>query len=188
MPECDRSSRLIVFAGLPGAGKSTLADALGRELGIPVVSVDPIEAGLHRAGLRPDQPLGLAAYLVAANLADQILGLGQAVIIDAVNGAAEARSGWRALGERHGTPVRYVEVVCGDAAVHRRRLEERSPRFEGVAEPGGDEVEARRAELADWADPRLVVDSRDPLLENLARTQAWVASPTAGPPLPPPNR
>jgi hypothetical protein len=30
-------TRLIVFSGLPGTGKSTLAEATGRQLGIPVI-------------------------------------------------------------------------------------------------------------------------------------------------------
>ncbi|WP_404963061.1 hypothetical protein [Streptomyces sp. 147326] len=38
------------MAGLPGAGKSSVAEALGRELAAPVVSADPIEAAMWRAG------------------------------------------------------------------------------------------------------------------------------------------
>jgi broad-specificity NMP kinase len=35
---------LVVMSGLPGTGKSAIADALRHELGAPVLSVDPIEA------------------------------------------------------------------------------------------------------------------------------------------------
>jgi predicted kinase len=40
---------LIAMAGLPGAGKSSVAEELGRKLSAPVVSVDPIEAAMWRA-------------------------------------------------------------------------------------------------------------------------------------------
>ncbi len=49
---------LIAVAGLPGVGKSSVAEALGRELRAPVVSVDPIEAAMRRAGVGRAQPTG----------------------------------------------------------------------------------------------------------------------------------
>jgi predicted kinase len=52
---------LIVFTGLPGTGKSTLALAVGRALGVPVLSVDPIESAMLRAGVVRSFETGLAA-------------------------------------------------------------------------------------------------------------------------------
>lgn len=48
------------MAGLPGAGKSAVADALGRALDATVLSVDPVEAAMWRAGVGRDQPTGRA--------------------------------------------------------------------------------------------------------------------------------
>ena len=62
-------TQLIVMAGLPGAGKSTIAEIVGARLGATVVSVDPIESAILRAGIDADQPTGLAAYLVAEEIA-----------------------------------------------------------------------------------------------------------------------
>jgi predicted kinase len=42
---------LTAMAGLPGAGKSWVAEELERKLSAPVVSVDPIEAAMWRAGV-----------------------------------------------------------------------------------------------------------------------------------------
>lgn len=36
--------QFIVFTGLPGTGKSSLAEAVGRQLGIPVFAKDWLEA------------------------------------------------------------------------------------------------------------------------------------------------
>ncbi|MDP3209714.1 MAG: AAA family ATPase, partial [Rhodoglobus sp.] len=93
---------LVAMAGLPGSGKSTVAEQLARALGIPVVSVDPLESSILRAGIDADQPTGLAAYLVAETIADAVLRSGQGVIVDAVNAVAPARDQWVLLGERLG--------------------------------------------------------------------------------------
>ncbi|MFC8448728.1 AAA family ATPase [Kitasatospora sp. NPDC057223] len=167
---------LIAMAGLPGAGKSSVAEALGRKLAAPVVSVDPIEAAMWRAGVARGGPTGLAAYLVAEAVAGGVLALGQAVIVDAVNAVEAARGQWRALADRHGVPVVFIEVVCSDPVVHRRRLEGRSRGIEGFAEPTWEVVERRRAEFAPWANERLVLDSVADLSLNVATASGFLAS------------
>jgi hypothetical protein len=91
------ASVLIVMAGLPGSGKSAVAEAVGRALKLPVLSVDPIEAAMCRAGIERTQPIGLAAYVVAEAVAGDILALGQSVVVDAVNAVEPARQMWREL-------------------------------------------------------------------------------------------
>ncbi|MEV7908485.1 AAA family ATPase, partial [Streptomyces anulatus] len=114
---------LIVMSGLPGAGKSSVARELGRLLPASVLSVDPVEAAMWRAGVDRGQPTGLAAYVVVEAIASDVLSLGQTVIVDAVNDAEEAREQWRALARRRSVALRYIEVTCSDTALHRRRLE-----------------------------------------------------------------
>ena len=118
-------TQLIVMAGLPGAGKSTIGEIVGARLGATVVSVDPIESAILRAGIDADQPTGLAAYLVAEEIAEKELDSGRTVIVDAVNAAEAARLQWRDLAERADVRLRVIEVVCSDEAVHRARLEKR---------------------------------------------------------------
>ena len=79
------SQVLIVLSGLPGSGKSTVAEGLSRALSMPAFSVDPIEAAMWRNGLARDQT-GIAAYEVAITLAGENLRLGHSVIVDAVMG------------------------------------------------------------------------------------------------------
>lgn len=52
---------LVVVSGLPGTGKSTIADAVGRALSMPVFSVDPIEAAIWRSGVPASHETGVAA-------------------------------------------------------------------------------------------------------------------------------
>ncbi|GAA2819352.1 AAA family ATPase [Streptomyces showdoensis] len=166
---------LIAMAGLPGAGKSSIAEELGRKLGAPVVSVDPIEAAMWRAGVARSQPTGLAAYVVAEAVADGVLALGQTVIVDAVNAAEEARAQWRSLASRHAVPLVFIEVACSDPATHRRRLAGRTREIDGFDEPTWEEVERRQEEFAPWADDRLVLDSVSDLPQNVATALAFLA-------------
>ena len=139
------------MAGLPGAGKSALADALGRRTGWPVLSVDPVDAALLEAGIGSHQPTGLAAYNVVDALAGHLLRLGQTVVVDAVNAAAEARAQWVDLAERTAVPLQFVEVVCSDAELHRQRLEGRQRRLAHLPEPRWESLEQRRAQLLSWS-------------------------------------
>ncbi|RFU82293.1 adenylyl-sulfate kinase [Streptomyces triticagri] len=165
---------LIVMAGLPGAGKSAVAGALGRELAAPVVSVDPIEAAMWRAGVSREEPTGLAAYVVAEAVADDVLALGQVAIVDAVNAVAAARQQWRSLAARRAVPVAFIEVVCSDPVLHRRRLEGRVRGIEGFADPAWESVERLRDEFAQWSDGRLVLDAVDDLAANATKALEYL--------------
>src|SRR3954451_9481911 len=117
--------RLIVLSRLPRTGKSTLADGIGGELRLPVVSVDPLESAVLRAGIARSFETGLAAYLVAEAVVDHQLGLGLDVIVDAVNAVEPARDTWRELARRHGARM-SVFVCVLDRVVAGARLRERN--------------------------------------------------------------
>jgi predicted kinase len=172
---------LIVMAGLPGAGKSAVADELARALGCAVLSVDPVEAAMWRAGVGRDEPTGLAAYVVVETLAAEQLALGHDVIIDAVNGVEPARDQWRRLAERTAAALRFIEVRCSDEDEHRRRLEGRARGIDGFPEPAWESVEARRAGFDHWGDDRLVLDSMTSLADNVQAALDHLAEPRSEP-------
>lgn len=170
--------RLIVFAGVPGVGKSAVAEGVARALGLPILSVDPIEEGMAAAGIPASFERGLAAYLVMARSARHILELDQGVIVEAANAEPEGRSVWHDLSARTGVPVEWVHVTCSDPDLHRARLEGRVPGYPGVDEPTYASVVERAAGFDVWTDDRLVVDTVAPLDQVTA--QAIVALGAAG--------
>jgi predicted kinase len=150
---------LVVMTGLPGSGKSTIADAIGTALGAPVLSVDPIEDAMLRAGIGADQPTGYGAYVVVDALARHTLRLGLPVVVDAANLVAVAQDQWRRLAADCEVPMRVIEVVCSDPDEHRRRLAARVRGLTAYAEPTWADVEARRAASEPWPEAHPVLDS-----------------------------
>lgn len=170
---------LVAMAGLPGSGKSTLGEAIGRSLGATVVSVDPLESAILAAGIGADQPTGLAAYLVAEALADAVLSAGRVAVLDAVNAVVPAREQWTTLAERHGAPVAFVEVHCSDEVLHRRRLDERRRGMPHLDEVGWHRVEEALDEWEPWSGasgsaPRITLDSARPLPDLLDEALAFL--------------
>ncbi|MFB6611542.1 AAA family ATPase [Agromyces sp. NPDC056379] len=174
-------TQLIVMAGLPGAGKSTIGEIVGARLGATVVSVDPIESAILRAGIDADQPTGLAAYLVAEEIAEKELDSGRTVIVDAVNAGEAARLQWRDLAERADVRLRVIEVVCSDEAVHRTRLEKRERKLPHFEETTWRAVEQSLEGYAAWtgpssALPRVTIDSIGSLGSNVDAALAFIGS------------
>ncbi len=79
---------MIIFSGLPGTCKSSIAEAVGRQLGLPVFAKDHLEATLLRSGVFPKEAvkekLGYAGYELLSLLAERQLFLRQSVILDSV--------------------------------------------------------------------------------------------------------
>jgi predicted kinase len=158
---------LIVLSGLPGTGKSTLADGIGRELRLPVVSVDQLESAILRAGITQSFETGLAAYLVAEAVVDHQLGLGVDVVVDAVNAVEPARDTWRELARRHRAAM-SVFVCVLDRTAAAARLRERN-RGLALPEPTEDDVDARASDWTPWFEPHLVLDAANDQHANLAQ-------------------
>jgi len=149
---------LAVFAGLPGVGKSTLAEQVGAVLPAAVLPVDTVDFTMAAYDVTEPRP-GYAAYGVVAALAEVQLRMGHSVIIDAVHPVKAARQQWVELAERLDVPLRVVEVVCGDDAEHRRRVESRYAARAHDGIPDWVRVLERQAEYEPYLGPRLVVDT-----------------------------
>lgn len=146
---------LIVFAGLPGVGKTTLARALARELEAVYLRIDTVEFAIHASGFVGD--MGPMGYMVAYGVAEDNLKLGRAVIADSVNPIAITRDAWHAVAERCGVRCVDIEVSCSDVDVHRDRVETRLARENLPGMPDWAAVVAR--EYEPWATPVVQVDT-----------------------------
>lgn len=141
---------LIVFGGLPGTGKTTLARLLAARIGGVHLRIDTIEQAIVRSGLAR-QPLGPVGYVVGYALAEEHLRQGLTVIAESVNPLAVTRDAWRDVGVGAGVPVVEVEVICSDPAEHRRRVTARSVDIPGLVLPDWHQVLSRDYALGSGA-------------------------------------
>jgi hypothetical protein len=162
--------KLIVFSGLPGTGKSALAEAVGRELGIPVFAKDWLEAVLLHSKVVPaetEKQLGSVGYDLLTVLAERQLSLDQSVILDSVASTISIRNAWYDLAGRYKADRRVIECICSDVATHRERLEKRQRNIPGWHELAWADVEYVRSYFAPWTEERLILDSMKPVDLNI---------------------
>ena len=78
---------LIVVTGMPASGKTTIARALSRHLGLPLIEKDELKERLYDTLVTGDVEwsgrLGLASYALIFSFARTVLGSGRSVIVEA---------------------------------------------------------------------------------------------------------
>ena len=138
---------VLAVGGLIGAGKSTLARALGRSLGLPVVDSDRARkalAGILVTKQAPPQVYSEAfthqTYQELFRRADVVLGSRRGVVLDATFRERDFRRRARDLAVRHGRSFRFIEAMCDDATL-RARLRARAAVGESVSDATEDLLE-----------------------------------------------
>jgi predicted kinase len=134
---------LIIFGGLPGTGKTTLATALAQHCNAVYLRVDTIEQALRDCGNNVDGPQG---YVVAYQLASENLRLGHKVIADSVNPIEITRNAWKSVALQAAVSFAQIEVICSDQDEHRRRVESRTSDIPDFVLPDWQQVLERHYE------------------------------------------
>ena len=125
---------LIVFSGLPGTGKTTIANDLAATTGAVYLRIDTIEQVIRNSGALA-QDVGRSGYMVANELARSNLRLGRTVIVDCVNPVLESRVAWSEIASQASSRLANIQVICSDKDEHRRRVETRRVDIPGLTPP-----------------------------------------------------
>jgi predicted kinase len=127
---------LIIIGGLPGAGKTTIARELARQIRAVHIRVDSIEQSIRDSGVLW-QPINEAGYRVGYAVAEDNLLVGRTVIVDSVNPLAVTRDTCLAVANRAHVSAIEIEITCSDSAEHRQRVETRVSDIAGLRPPPG---------------------------------------------------
>lgn len=175
--------QFIVFSGLPGAGKTRLAEAAGRSLCIPVFAKDWLEGVLKLYGIDhacdlsgQRQQLGYVGYELLTTLALRQLQFEQSVILDSAASTRSIRDKWRGMAQEYSARWRVIECICSDEALHRARLADRHRGIPNWSELQWSDVERVKAYYAPWDEERLVVDAVQPFETNLDAVLNYLAT------------
>lgn len=147
---------LIIFGGLPGSGKTTIARELARQVGAIHVRIDSIEQAI-RDCMSVASPLDEAGYRVAYAIAEDNLRIGRSVVADSVNPLRVTREAWLEVGRRTQAETIEVEVICSDSHEHRSRVERRLAEIPGLRLPTWEEAISR--EYHPWNREHIVIDT-----------------------------
>ena len=147
---------LIIFGGLPGTGKTTIARERARETGATYLRIDSIEQAI-RESPGVSQPINEEGYRVGYAVAEDNLQLGRIVISDSVNPIQLSRDAWLDVARRAHAGAAEIEITCSDAQYHRQRVESRTPDIAGLKLPTWEKVIAR--EYEPWSREHIILDT-----------------------------
>lgn len=158
---------LIAFGGLPGTGKTTIAQALARKLSAVYLRIDTLEQAFI-ASTSGHEDIGAAGYLAGYAVAGDNLRLGLTVVADSVNSLHVTRSAWREAALAASARIVEIELICSDTTIHRQRVEGRRADIAGHALPTWQSVLERPYDP--WNAEHLVIDTANVSIEQVVDT------------------
>ncbi|ADG98822.1 conserved hypothetical protein [Segniliparus rotundus DSM 44985] len=172
--------RLMLVGGLPGTGKSTLANALAERVGAQVISSDLVrhelktarmiagELGQYASGLYSPE-LSSMVYQVMFERARDALSHGESVILDASWGAAGERERAQQLGRETDAAVVALRCTTPPDVAERRIAHRRA----GFSDATADIARAMATDAGAWTQAT-DVDTSAPLETSAAAAlAAW---------------
>lgn len=165
---------VISISGPQATGKTTLATATARAIGGVKFSRDPLMDVLQRGGVPQDSDPATGAwgfpmlgYGLQAALMHEQLGCGQSVVLECI-APEPVQDSWRQTAESKGARFWIVETVCSDAALHRRRFDERGQSKRGDWVLTWDVVEETMQAYTPHPDALYIADSVNSVDDNVA--------------------
>jgi hypothetical protein len=153
---------LIVVYGLPGTGKSTIANIIAKKVNGIVLNTDVIRKKLF---LRPtyERWEKTLVYKVMYLLTDYLLKTKSNCILDAVFTKELHKKVAKELAENNKTSIYFIECIC-DESVIRQRMERRA-KSKGISDANFDVYLELKKEREPTRMKHFILDTTDDIAE-----------------------
>lgn len=166
---------LTIFSGLPGTGKSALADRLARELRWPLLRIDDVAGNVPPGA---DFHFWDEKILVLLTIAEAQVELGVNVIVDSVFMGTD-RVHAQEIARYHHALFRPIYCFISDEALWKKRV---TSRFEELQNPDvatWERIQHQRQWFVPWQEnTALFVDAVRPAEANYADALHFVKDPS----------
>jgi len=166
-------STLVIFSGLPGTGKSTLANRLARELRWPLLRIDDVVGDVpENAGM----DFWDSQVAILLGLAEAQMELGIDVIVDSVFMNTD-RHHAQAIARKHHSNFRPIHTFLSDDKIWEERLTARYIELNNPAVSTWEQVQHQRTHFRIWEpNTALFVDALNPPEQNYAKVLQFATS------------
>lgn len=155
---------LIVIGGLPGTGKSTLANALSKRMNVPVFSKDDLEAAVARKGLASNKKMLGVGYEIMEALSKRSLENNNSAIFDFIASRSRVEELWPSLLESN---FKYIACICSNQEIHKERVCVRERSIPGWYELTWQDILSIQSSYQSLKPESLVLDSVNNLNTNI---------------------
>ena len=154
---------LVIFSGLPGTGKSTLANRLARELRWPLLCIDDVIGEVpENAGI----PFWDSKVQILLRLTEVQLELGLSVIVESVFMNMD-RNHAQELARKYNARFLPIYIYISDDKVWKQRVTARYDEMDNRDIATWERIQHQRERFRDWEpDTALFINSIDPVDQN----------------------
>ena len=164
---------LVIFSGLPGTGKSRLANRLARELQWPLLRIDDVVLDVPQ---NAEVAFWDSQITILLGLAEAQLELGLNVIVDSVFMNTDRHHAQR-IARKYASRFRPIYTFLPDDKVWEDRLMARYNELNSPDVATWEQVKHQRTHFRAWEPgTALFVDALKPPEENFAKVLQFVAS------------